>query len=1054
MADRFPIVGIGASAGGVEALQAFFAPMPGEPGMAFVVATHLGERHESALPQIIARTTALRVQPISNGALIEPNHVYVLSEDMVLTVRRGRLRLRPHPARARERHVIDVFLASLAEDQGEQAVAVILSGVGHDGSLGAKAIKEKGGLTIAQAADHITPRYPDMPFNAIASGAIDLSLPVQEMAGKLIEYVQGIGTLNARTGANLNERTRLGQARQTICDVMREAVGHDFSGYKERTFLRRIERRMQVLELRDIDRYVDRLREDRREVVQLFHNLLIGVTAFFRDREAFEALKQQVIPQLFEGKSSTDSVRVWIPGCATGEEAYSIAILLLEHLATVRVRPKLVVFATDIDDPAVTVARAARYPAALLQDVSQDRLDRFFSGDGISYTLTSDVRDVCIFSSHSIIRDPPFSRIDLISCRNLLIYLDRGPQHQLIPIFHYALRPGGYLFLGTSETLTQHAELFAPLDKKNRIFQRREQTGVHPGLPLRVPSPRHGLLEPRPVLGNNGTTLPLRHVVESRVLDQFAPAHVVVTRDGDVIHFSNRTGKYLENAPGAPNRNVMMMARRGLRVDLRTTLAEAVESRRSIRRAGIRVQVDDRIQFIDLSVEPLPDRDVEPLFLIVFSDLGSPLTPEQLVPLAVPDQATSTEQIERELRDTRERLQSMVEEYETALEELKSANEELVSINEELQSSNEELQSSNEELETSREEAQSVNEELHTVNSELQRKVEELDRANENLRSLFDGTEIATVVVDRNLVIRSFTPAIRSIFNLMEVDRGRPLTDIVSGIVDLDLRREVGPVLATGEGHERRVVRRDGKAHYLMRVLPYHAVDKSLDGALVTFTDITRITEIEQYQEETDARIQTMLDLVLDTGRRSFAGHAPPLAFLQRIETLARIYRLIWRARWGGVALADLTAVELENFGIGREGRVSIEGPPVLLDAKAAIGIGMALHELAADAATHGALSVPQGRVHVVWQIERTESPDARLLVHWRESDGPAVRPPEATGYGTALIEAELMARLGAAGALTFGQAGVSAELALPLASGLVLLSDPARPENGPRTSG
>jgi len=671
------VVGIGASAGGVEALQAFFGPMPSDPGMAFIVVTHLGEGYESALPQILSRSTQLPIAALRNGETIEPNHVYVLASDAVPTIRRGKLRLNPRSAGRREFNPIDVFFASLAEDRGEYSVAVILSGTGHDGTLGAKAIKEKGGLTIAQQTDHTAPRYPDMPANAIASGAVDLKVPVQDMAGKLVEYVQGLGTLDTSARRNHPERHRVEEARQAICDILRDELGHNFTGYKDRTFLRRIERRMQVLEMRDIDDYVARLREDRQEVIQLFHDLLIGVTAFFRDKDAFDGLAEQVIPQLLAGKSPNDQIRVWAPGCATGEEAYSIAILLLERMAVLKARPKVVVFATDIDDPAIAIARAARYPAAMLQDVSPQRIDRFFSGDGVSYTLSKEVRDLCIFSSHSVIRDPPFSRIDLISCRNLLIYLDKELQQQLLPVFHYALRPGGYLFLGTSETLAQHAELFTAVDRKHRIFQRRDLPGIYPGLPLLIPPGRRSLVEPRPAIRNH-TTLPLRHVVENRVIEQFAPAHVVVTRDGDVMHFSNRTGKYLESAPGAPSRNIVAMARRGLRLDLRAALTEAVETRRPAGRAGIRVEFEDRIQVVDLAIEPLPDHDVEPLLLVIFCDVGTPLSPDRMLPVVTDELAASTEHLEHELRDSRERLQSIVEEYETALEELKSANEELV----------------------------------------------------------------------------------------------------------------------------------------------------------------------------------------------------------------------------------------------------------------------------------------------------------------------------------------------------------------------------------------
>jgi len=546
-----------------------------------------------------------------------------------------------------------------------------------------------------------------------------------------------------------------------------------------------------------------------------------------------------------------------------------------------------------------------------------------------------------------------------------------------------------------------------------------------------VPAGRQTSLEPHPAVRNHGP-LPLRHVVETRVIEQFAPPHVVVTRDGDIVHFSTRTGKYLESASGVPTRNVIAMARRGLRLDLRTALSEAVESRRTARRGGIRIEFEDLVQVVDIAVEPLPDHDVEPLFLIIFCDVGTPLDPDRMLPALTSEHEASTEQLERELRESRERVQSVVEEYETALEELKSANEELVSINEE-------LQSTNEELETSREEAQSINEELNTVNNELQRKVEELDRANDNLRNLFEGTEIATVFLDKALVIRSFTPAIKGIFNLMDIDRGRPLTDIVSELADLDLRGEIEPVLANGQARERRVMRRDRRAHYLMRVLPYRTADRTVDGVLVTFTDITQITEIEEYQRELSHRVDEMLAIVMNIAHHSEAVNAAGSGMVGRLEALSKTYELISHARWGDVALSDLATQELGNFGIGRNGRVVVEGPPVLLRSKAAISLGMALRELASNASRDGALSVPQGRVRLSWSIEAPDMPRARLVIHWQETDGPAVKPPPSGGYGRELIESGLKEQIGATGAIAFADGGVAVSLELPFSTGLVL---------------
>jgi two-component system CheB/CheR fusion protein len=704
--ERHLVIGIGASAGGVEALQSFFRALPADDKLSFIVVMHLGEGRHSALPEILARCTSLPVLPVQNGMAIEPSHVYVLASPAVLTIKRGQLQLRQSGTVAHERHPIDVFLSSLAENYGENAVAIILSGAGHDGTLGTKAIKERGGLTIAQQADHSAPRHPEMPASAVASGAIDLDIPVEAMGAKLVEYADGLGRLDP-DGQPRARRNDIARARQTICEILLDHVGHNFSGYKERTMLRRIERRMQVLDLHDIDRYITRLREDRNEVVQLFRDLLIGVTAFFRDKEAFDTLGEKVIPRLFAGKGAADTIRVWVPGCSTGEEVYSVAILMLEHMAGLKIRPSVQCFATDIDEAAISVARAATYPIAMLRDVGPERIDRYFTGDGTVYTLTKEVRDLCIFSSRSVIRDPPFSRIDLISCRNLLIYLDTDLQTQLVPVFHYALRPGGFLFLGSSENLTRHGDLFNPVDKRHRIFQRRDNAANLGGFSLVMPGTRPVHAQQRSVV-RSIDGLPLRQSIERQILERFAPAHVVVNRAGDIVHYSSRTGRYLENASGAPTRQVVAMARRGLRLELRSALNDAIEARHSQARTGLTIDVDDRTQMVDLTVEPLSDLDGEPLFLIVFTDVGPPRGADEEPGRPEPRERADVEHLEHELRDTRERLQSTVEEYETALEELKSANEELVSTNEE-------LQSTNEELETSREETQSINEELNTV---------------------------------------------------------------------------------------------------------------------------------------------------------------------------------------------------------------------------------------------------------------------------------------------------------------------------------------------------
>ncbi|HWB51581.1 MAG TPA: chemotaxis protein CheB [Stellaceae bacterium] len=1031
--ERQLIIGIGASAGGVEALQSFFRALPENGKLSFIVVMHLGEGRESALPEILARCTSLPVQPARNGAAIEPGHVYVLATNAVLTVKRGQIHLRQSSATARERHPIDVFMSSLAEDCGENAVAIVLSGVGSDGTLGTKAIKERGGLTIAQQPDHTVPRHPEMPASAIAAGAIDLEIPVEVMGAKLVEYADGVGRLDL-DGQPRARRDDISRARQTICEILLDHVGHNFSGYKERTMLRRIERRMQVLDLHDIDRYIARLREDHSEVAQLFRDLLIGVTAFFRDKEAFDTLAEKVIPRLFAGKGAADTIRVWVPGCSTGEEVYSIAILLLEHMAGLKNRPIVQCFATDIDEAAIAAARAAAYPITMLREVGPERIDRYFTGDGTIFTLTKEVRDVCIFSAHSVIRDPPFSRIDLISCRNLLIYLDTDLQTQLVPVFHYALRPGGYLFLGSSENLTRHTDLFNPIDKRHRIFQRRDNAANLGGFSLVMPGTRPLPLHQRPaVRGIDG--LPLRQSIERQIMERFAPAHVVVNRAGDIVHYSTRTGKYLENAAGAPTRQVVAMARRGLRLELRSALNEAIETHRIQARSGLTIDVDDRTQTVDLTVEPLPDIDGDPLFLIVFTDVGAPRGDDE--PPAPPEsrQRADVEHLEHELRDTRERLQSMVEEYETALEELKSANEELVSTNEE-------LQSTNEELETSREETQSINEELNTVNSELHRKVEELDRTNDDLRNLFESTPIGTVFLNRHMVIRTFTPAITAIFNLIAGDRGRPLTDIANDLEGVDLRHEIEAVLRSRQGSERRVVRRGHRAHYLMRILPDHTASAD-GGVLVSFIDITPMVEFEQHLREFNEGADTMLQMVLQIADATLSV-APQEgteteAGMNRLRCLSAIYKLLSRVGWNAVALRDLITDELGGLGLTIAARASLAGPSVSLKPKAAIVLGLALHELVVNARRHGALSVDAGRVALDWSVDGSGTDGAVLALEWRESDGPPARRPDQPGFGLTLFEHRLRDELGAQANVEATPTGIVARVAIPVGGNVTL---------------
>ena len=587
---EFFVVGIGASAGGVEALELLFSAMPPDIGAAFVVITHLGPHRETLLAEIIGRSTTMPVVNATHGARLQPGHVYVLPSEHVLTLNGPELHLQRLESGHRERNPIDIFFTSIAKQRHESSVGIVLSGAGNDGTLGIKAIKEEGGLTIAQGHNGSGPAYDSMPLSAVASGLVDLVLSVEDIGTKLQQYVR---TLDGDAG---DQAAIDAGAVQDIYAVMRKRIGHDFHSYKERTFIRRVQRRMQVRQVTSLAEYVDLLQQESDEPRLLFRDLLIGVTSFFRDAEAFEALQTQVIPQLLEHADAGDTIRIWVPGCATGEEAYSLALLVREHMLNADIMPKVQMFATDIDEPALAVARAGRYPAAMLENVSPERLKRFFHQDSQSYVLTKEVRDMCIFSAHSVIRDPPFSRMDLVSCRNLLIYFNSDLQDNVLPVFHYALKPNGFLFLGPAETISRHTDLFAAVDKKHRIFQRRATLGAAGvRMPTWVPGMRSAEIDLRAHDGSHKEQRLRRHI-ELNVLEQFTPAHIVVEGDGSIIYYSTRTGKYLEPQMGSPSRQIQAMARRGLRLELRTALRDAVEKRHTIVRDRVEVDLDDRVQ--------------------------------------------------------------------------------------------------------------------------------------------------------------------------------------------------------------------------------------------------------------------------------------------------------------------------------------------------------------------------------------------------------------------------------------------------------------------------
>jgi two-component system CheB/CheR fusion protein len=1030
------IVGIGASAGGIEAFRKFFENMPTDSGLAFVVVLHLPPHRKSLLPDILSRWTTMPIVEATDGCTVEANTVYVPPSGATVLFRDSRLHLHP-PVQdePREPIPISLFFDSLARALHEDAIGIVLSGTGNDGALGLKAIKTCGGLTLAQATDGSSPQHGGMPDSAIATGAVDIIAAVEDMPARILAAYRARGAASAHSG--LPEIVS-NDERVAICAILHHHIGHDFSGYKDKTFLRRVQRRMQVLGLSDTAAYLERLRSDRTEVLMLFRDLLIGVTSFFRDAETFDALQQAVVPRLFHAKRADNSVRIWVAGCATGEEAYSLAILLREHVETLGgIAPRIQVFATDIDEAAIATARTGRYPSTLLMGLSPDRLARFFSAgiDG-TYTVNKEVRELCTFSAHSLTRDPPFSRIDLVSCRNLLIYLDSDLQSAVIPAFHYALVPRGILLLGSAETVSRHENLFEALDRPHRIFRRRDA----PSPPLQIPgrNPQRDL--PAPPDSTAGM-MPARrgnlrsaNRANARVLERFGPSFVVVGADGEIVQYSNRIGRFLEPAAGLPSQNVLDMARSGMRLHLRGALKQAVETGRPVEVPHVTVAIPaDGNKLVTIAVEPLFEQNAAPLYLIVFVE-GAPLQASRAPDEEGGEPSGDTEQrLEAELRDVREQLQAITEEHETALEELRSSNEELHSVNEE-------LQSTNEELETSKEEIQSINEELQTVNTQLSGKLDELDTKNTDLKNLFESTQVATIFVDRYLILRGFTPAVANIYNLIPSDQGRPLTDIVSRLRYTGLREDVQSVLRSLAPLERRVTREDGGMHYLMRMQPYRTPDSEVDGAVITFVDVTSIVQAEEHQrllvDELNHRVKNMLTVVISlatqTLRRSKTMEEFSETYLGRIHALTAAYSLLSDGSWQTVALRDILTEELRPFLADDRMNVVINGPIIMLEPRGALALGMALHELTTNAVKYGALSVPEGNLQVSWSVTSGETADL-LVLDWLESNGPRVTPPAHHGFGMMLIERGLSQDMSAQVEIDFAVTGVHATLRAPL---------------------
>ncbi|MGZ8244368.1 chemotaxis protein CheB [Methylomagnum sp.] len=847
------IVGVGASAGGFEAYKELLEALPVPNGLAFVLIQHLEPSHASMLAPLLGRCTLMPVVEATDGVALEADHVYVTPPNANLVLLNGVLTVQAVGDASPRHKTIDFFLRSLASDQGGRAVGVLLSGTGSDGVLGLKAIKAEGGITLVQA--EATAKFDAMPRSAIQAGVADMVLPPRDIAGELIKLKGHAPRLLSPPVAFQTETPppeEWSGLRRVLALVW--AISHvDFSAYKQSTLRRRIHRRMALHKLERLDHYARYLEGNPAETTALYQDLVINVTNFFRDPEVFEALKEEIFPHLLAGKSANAALRIWIPGCSTGEEVYSLAIALVESMGEKGVNAPIQLFGTDISDLAVDKARAGVYPDNIESDVTPERLRRFFTKCDSGYQVSKPIRDLCIFARQNVAKDPPFSNLDLVSCRNVLIYFGQELQKKVLPMFHYALNPNGFLLLGNSESIGAFADLFAPAHKRHRIYSKKN---VSARLILDLARRDHGLDQPGRVVslpeGIPKSFDPQREA-DRLLLDRYSPPGVLVNGDLNILQFRGRTGYFLEPAPGGASFSLLRMAKEGLMIPLHTALHEAAESGRVVRKEGVLFKGNGDGYRASLEVIPVngPQATMEKFFLVLFQDLRSAHDPAPhpetaSAPDRLPAQAEragETEGLRQELAATKEYLQSVIESQEAFNEELRSANEEILS-------SNEELQSTNEELETAKEELQSANEELTTLNEELQTRNEELAKVNDDLTNLLNSINVAIVMLDHDLRVRRFTPSAEKLFRLIPTDIGRPFADINPRFSVPDLVPFIGEVLDTLGTKEIEVQDSQGR-WYNLKVRPYKTQAHKIDGAVLALMDIDELKQNQARLEET-----------------------------------------------------------------------------------------------------------------------------------------------------------------------------------------------------------
>jgi two-component system CheB/CheR fusion protein len=857
MKDNLPIIGIGASAGGLEALELFFKNMPSDCHMAFVVVMHLDPSHISLLPELLQRQTKLDVVKIADHVHVEANKVYVIPPHKNLIISKGILEL-TEPVDLRIKLPIDSFFKSLAQDQGHSAACIILSGTGSDGALGLQEIKAQGGYVMVQSIE--SAKYDGMPKNAIATGMANCILAPDEMPQQLIKYFNK-STTDSTDSTNEGHKTAdipiVKDSFSKILIIIKNKTGHDFSLYKEKTISRRIERRMQVHHLSNIDDYLQLVKRDSNEVMTLFRDLLIGVTCFFRDPEAFKLLSSSAFPQLLDDKPDNYTIRVWVPGCSSGEEAYSVAILLQEYLDTKNKNMDIQIFATDIDEYSIEKARSGKYPLSAKADIGEKYCHSYFIKSEDYYQVKKSIREMVVFATQNITKDPPFSKLDMICCRNLLIYFSHELQKRVFPIFHYSLKDGGILFLGPSETTGQSNNYFEIINRKWKIFKRKS-LGKDSTSDLHFTdrkSPIKMEKSTTPVTSSPVTELSALQIVETILKKSHIPSCVIVDSEMNIIYVHGRLGHYLEPAEGRLNNHILKMARTAeIREELSQAIPNVILHKKDITKKSIPIEIGDKNKFIDLTVKLFNDvGTLKDLVMVIFSETTNVTPDESDIPSGKgPQTNDEVKNLVKELESTRDDLEITVEELETSNEELKSANEEL-------QSTNEELQSTNEELETSKEELQSLNEESVTVNAQLQSHIDGLSSANDDIRNLLDSTQVATIFLDTELKIRRFTPKMTDIIHLMPTDVHRPVSHLSSCLQDMKLSEVADSVLKTLEKIELDV-QDDKNNYYKMRALPYRTANNIIAGVVISFADITSKRNSELALIDSEKRYKSLFD--------------------------------------------------------------------------------------------------------------------------------------------------------------------------------------------------